>query len=413
MPTLAAFGLDTAVEPVGDAPTEERAACLFVRRVAEEMRKASACFAGVASPHPPPPPGFDVQDAHDAIQGNVQRYQKGQQGVYAAPRKTDTAQWAEDTTGAQAGTEALLVVLGENNPILRDVLEGALEELRQAGGRRLMQRPEYDTLLTNALVTHPLMTQYGKDGIPGLTKGSCQALCEAVRLDDTNTTASHECHAYAFKRGAPFSVVDQTGTCYLMQNAGACKVEDFGIELYTRQITSERQCSAVAPGLDSTLNTSNIPTYTSHTCGHDISRLCVCAPHDRPDLRGAARYETGSARAHARRRGGHRRTGARPALPGARRGRAARPEDDRRGHVDGGVCAAAGELHFEPTEHTNALATHRPMRPLTISCLLLSLRGSSRFGPARPTRRAATSRCTGSRRTARSWCTAGASSGAS
>ena len=37
------------------------------------------------------------------------------------------------------------------------------------------------------------------------------------------------------------------------QNAGACKLEDFGVELYTRQIESERQCSASAPGLDNPL----------------------------------------------------------------------------------------------------------------------------------------------------------------
>ena len=36
-----------------------------------------------------------------------------------------------------------------------------------------------------------------------------------------------------------------------MQNAGACKIADFGVELFTRQIESERQCSATAPGLDS------------------------------------------------------------------------------------------------------------------------------------------------------------------
>ena len=35
------------------------------------------------------------------------------------------------------------------------------------------------------------------------------------------------------------------------QNAGGCKLEDFSAELLTRQIKSERQCSASAPGLDS------------------------------------------------------------------------------------------------------------------------------------------------------------------
>jgi hypothetical protein len=57
--------------------------------------------------------------------------------------------------------------------------------------------------------------------------------------------------AFGFKRAAPFSYVDKTGWCYLLQNAGACKIADFGVELFTRQIESERQCSATAPGLDS------------------------------------------------------------------------------------------------------------------------------------------------------------------
>jgi len=56
--------------------------------------------------------------------------------------------------------------------------------------------------------------------------------------------------AYAFKRAAPFSYTDQTGWCYLLQNAGGCKLADFSAELLTRQIESERQCSASAPGLD-------------------------------------------------------------------------------------------------------------------------------------------------------------------
>ena len=76
-----------------------------------------------------------------------------------------------------------------------------------------------------------------------------QALCEATKQDERAKHDEH-CNAYAFKRAAPFSYTDQTGWCYLLQNAGGCKMADFSAELLTRNIESERQCSASAPGLD-------------------------------------------------------------------------------------------------------------------------------------------------------------------
>jgi hypothetical protein len=60
-----------------------------------------------------------------------------------------------------------------------------------------------------------------------------QALCEATKKDANRTDAS-QCYLYGFKRQAPFSYVDLTGRCWLLRAAGACKPEDFGIELYTR-----------------------------------------------------------------------------------------------------------------------------------------------------------------------------------
>ena len=125
-----------------------------------------------------------------------------------------------------------------------------MDEIETAAGRRLMQRKEYETYMTDVLVTHELMEFYGKGGIPGVTIGSCQALCEATKQDERARHAEH-CNAYAFKRAAPFSYTDQSGWCYLLQNAGGCKLADFSAELLTRQIESERQCSASAPGLDS------------------------------------------------------------------------------------------------------------------------------------------------------------------
>ena len=110
--------------------------------------------------------------------------------------------------------------------------------------------------MTDELITAEIMAFYGKGGIPGVTIASCESLCEATaQLDDAHPDAI--CRAFAFKRAAPFSYVDKTGWCYLLKSAGACKIEDFGVELYTRQIESERQCSATAPGLDSKCLPSN------------------------------------------------------------------------------------------------------------------------------------------------------------
>lgn len=246
---MAAYGLSTSVERVDGAPTEERASCLFLRRVTEERRRVSACFAYVAPPFPPPPPSMDIKDAADKGKAYHDRYIIQNGGTLAEPTKTSTAQWQENTDEARDSTLELIHELGESNPILRELLTGAVEELGAANGRRLMQRPDYNLAMTEALITHSVMTAYGISGIPGITLASCEALCEAT-VQDENAGATDQCFAYAFKRGAPFSYTDQTGRCWLLQNAGACKVQDFGVELLTRNIPSEQKCSALAPGLD-------------------------------------------------------------------------------------------------------------------------------------------------------------------
>jgi len=167
---------------VRGAITEERVSCLFVRRVAEERRRASSCFSGVAAPFPPPPAPKTTTDALAQQSLLALRERLGDLEQYAAPRKTDSAQWSVDTAGAIEGTQALLDALGENNPILQGLLSTALDEIREAGGRRLLQRTEYNALMTDVLISHELMTFYGKGGIPGVTVGSCQARSRARSL---------------------------------------------------------------------------------------------------------------------------------------------------------------------------------------------------------------------------------------
>lgn len=179
--------------------------------------------------------------AHDTAAASSlwrQRERLGDLEAYAAPRKTDRAQWAEDTTNARLGTEALIDALGENNPILRDMLETAKQEMYTAGvdnavvdeeaaaayaaatstirtrsgvpavggigivddaegitttpdyGRRLLQRREYNVRMTDELITAEIMEFYGKGGIPGVTQASCEALCEATaQLDNAHPDA--------------------------------------------------------------------------------------------------------------------------------------------------------------------------------------------------------------------------------
>ena len=188
---------------------------------ADEKRRASACFAHIAFPDPPPPP---VHIAHDTAAASSlwrQRERLGDLEKYEAPRKTDRAQWAEDTTNALLQTDALIDALGENNPILREMLATAKQEIYVAGtdnavvdeeaaaayaaatsgaeftpvdgtdgtdtttttttttgssgyGRRLMQRREYNVRMTDELITAEIMEFYGKGGIPGVSLASCE-----------------------------------------------------------------------------------------------------------------------------------------------------------------------------------------------------------------------------------------------
>ena len=192
-----------------------------------------------------------------------QRERLGDLEVYPEPRKTDEALWEFDTQQAMERTQSMIDSLGEAQPILRTMLENAKQEIYESNidpanpdntyyGRRLMQRVEYNTRVTDVLITHEIMSFYGKGGIPGVTSGSCEALCAATKFDD-DAKRTDRCNAFAFKRAAPFSYTDRSGWCYLLRNAGACRVEDFGVELFTRQIPSERQCDATAPGLDNPL----------------------------------------------------------------------------------------------------------------------------------------------------------------
>jgi hypothetical protein len=228
------------------------------------MRPASHCFSSVSGPSPPPPPPSNgVKSASDAIQRNIDR-QSGRNGerfvdgrFYNRPQATDEEELANRAQNAILSVQEQIREIGEAQPILRSILDGAIQELQETAnpdttyGRRLMVRREYVHSIERALSTHPVQAAVGTAGIPGVTQLSCEALCEAAARDlDSRDNPTDACHAYAFRRDHAFSATDLTGHCWLLQNAGGCKSEDFATELFTRQVESEQACNSRTPGND-------------------------------------------------------------------------------------------------------------------------------------------------------------------
>ena len=76
--------------------------------------------------------------------------------------------------------------------------------------------------------------------------------------------------AFGFKRAAPFSYVDKTGWCYLLQNAGACKIADFGVELFTRLC----HIQTASTHLRTSLN-CNLTYLQANRVGAPVQRNCT------------------------------------------------------------------------------------------------------------------------------------------
>lgn len=148
--------------------------------------------------------------------------------------------------------EELVRELGETQPVLRGILDGAVEELQEVvySGRRLLQREtDYHTHLRDALSQHPVQAAVGMQGIPGLSVLSCEALCEAVSRDG-NSSNLQRCDAYAFRRDHPETAKDLTGHCWILTSSGTCKPIDFAAQLYVRNVDSESICDVTKPGRD-------------------------------------------------------------------------------------------------------------------------------------------------------------------
>ena len=259
VPTPQFFGVDLEEfqrENADATIVEYRSACVFVKRIVEKRRRIKSCFERVISPSPPPPPPTGgVESAQWAIEQEENRRINGDDAVYSAGSPDEGTMYVNEVKDGISETQAIISQLGNSNPILREFLGQAIGEMESSVirvsdgtvkasdyyGRRLMQRQfDYTPYMSDALVDHPLMTKF-KEGLPGIDRAGCQALCEGISIT-SNQTDKTECRALAFRRAYPTSTTDFTGRCYLLQNSGACKVADFASQLYTRQIQSEEVC---------------------------------------------------------------------------------------------------------------------------------------------------------------------------
>jgi len=203
-----------------------------------------------------------MADTADAQQYLNKQREAGQDGKNP-PQPTVAARLVAQHGENIANIKALIAGFGETQPLLRDLMNQGLDEITdfslparkayfEEQGRRLMEvQHDYELSFTKILIDHPVMRDAGANGIRGITAGTCEALCEAV-TQDQNVTNPAECRAIAFKRLDPFNAEDQRGACWLLQSEGACSPNSFATELLTRNIQSETQCTAPAPGLDST-----------------------------------------------------------------------------------------------------------------------------------------------------------------
>jgi len=203
IPTATTFGTDLAGftrENADASVVEWRSACLWARRAIDKRIRAKSCFSGVISPSPPPPPtsgAGGVEGAQANIEREEDRRVDGDDAQYGGVPVDPATFYADEVKGGIAETTALIQSLGNSNPILRNLLAGAIGEMetsvervasgavsaQQYSGRRLMQRRfEYVQLLSDALVDHSIMKPsagtggYGKEGIPGVTVETCMAL---------------------------------------------------------------------------------------------------------------------------------------------------------------------------------------------------------------------------------------------
>ena len=185
--------------------------------------------------------------------------------------------------------------------------------------------------MTDELITAEIMEFYGKGGIPGVTIASCEALCEATaQLDMRTPTPSAVLSPSSAPRPSRTLTRRDGATC----SRAPARARSRTLASSSTRARSSRSASAPPRRRGSTVR-------QRHRTPHPTLRLTT-HPLTLCQIRSAwaSQHARRRAAAHARRRGGHGRAGARHELPGARRGRAAAAAHDRRGDVNARVCKA-------------------------------------------------------------------------
>ena len=206
----------------------------------------------MAPPSPPPPPADAARTATERNDEWRQRVRAGDTGTADAPVADDATALYAAEFGARAEVAERIASLAQDNPALRGVLEGALEDYRKevaaaAGtgtgtGRRLFQRQVVDAALHTNRVDSELMA-FGP--IVGIDLAACGTLCEALRRDDRAVDANPdtECAAFAFRRLDPTDDTDAAVECHLLKSTGLCAPIDFAATLFSRKYASSEECS--------------------------------------------------------------------------------------------------------------------------------------------------------------------------
>ena len=136
-----------------------------------QLTRPAVSRSQVISPSPPPPPpAGETESAQWAIGQEEERRVGGEDGQYAEAPPTEAQMYADEVRGSIDRTNAMVLQLGENNPILRGFLIDAMDQMRSSVtrvssgeldpklyyGRRLMQRSfDYPSYMSDVLVNHP------------------------------------------------------------------------------------------------------------------------------------------------------------------------------------------------------------------------------------------------------------------
>jgi hypothetical protein len=214
-----------------DDDDRERAVCLYVRALKDELIDAKRCFSPI-SPSPPPPP-----PTPEGLRGLVQTYLEharqrngGTKGPTDEPIPGTREAYAQEQADKIQETINLIDNLSKDNYRLRDVLSGMREKFET--GRRLFETADRSHVMTDNTIS---VEALGGAPILGITRTECTALCTSV----VNDTAPFQCVGTATRMLDPSDLSDlSVASCWLLKSLGSCRTIDWAAAVYARRDTS-------------------------------------------------------------------------------------------------------------------------------------------------------------------------------